>query len=235
LHLLFSHMLCSGKPESQLVRSYLKISVNRLYARDFWTSAQTQILGCKCTPRLLCYTAVERMLTTCKGTTIKQVCYTVHLHIDCTTYKGVALFFKKIWRLSQVWWYTPTAQAEAGGSSVWGEPGLHSKFKTTLGYIVRLCPPKTNNPPNKHINKQNPPVTHFEALVSAICVPYYNIFYCSNLLKFRHFSNLANFSALQSLSPIFWGFTKCFPSDPRPLVWCIFPSVWGFSCLWLVN
>jgi hypothetical protein len=36
--------------------------------------------------------------------------------------------------------YNPSIQeAEAGGPQVWGQPGLHSELKASLGYIARPC------------------------------------------------------------------------------------------------
>jgi hypothetical protein len=38
-----------------------------------------------------------------------------------------------------------TGDPEAGGSKDHGQPGLHSEFETSLGYIIRLCLNKRKN------------------------------------------------------------------------------------------
>lgn len=48
---------------------------------------------------------------------------------------------------------TSTGETGKGGLlRIWGQPGLHSEFKTSLGYIEKHCPPL----PSKNKNKNKP-------------------------------------------------------------------------------
>jgi hypothetical protein len=51
-------------------------------------------------------------------------------------------------------WSPSTQEAEAGGSEIQGQPGLHSKFKANLNYLVRSWL-KTNNNKNQPTNNKN--------------------------------------------------------------------------------
>jgi hypothetical protein len=71
-----------------------------------------------------------------------------------------------------VWWHitvipAPGIQPEAGRSCNWGQPGLHSEFKVSLGYVARPCLKKTRT--KVWIHKMEGP-----GAVAQACIPSYS-------------------------------------------------------------
>jgi hypothetical protein len=121
-----------------------------------------------------------------------------------------------------------TPEKEAGGSRIWGQSSLHSKYQASLDYLTRPCLKKTKS---KQTNKQTQNIKTTERLSRnktyiRLLFSKYRVFKCARIKKEKDeyrgsFACLLDFSGLVLTGP-----QTCF-SPCAPFLWLALHQAWN--------